>query len=193
MQEVKKKLENILIPKSKALRLEDLEDYKEIIFEMIPELRAEDGFDQKNPWHLYDVWKHTEVAVCHSKPDIEIRIALLLHDIGKPHSFQEEGEVRHFKGHAEKSAQMARPILERLGYPESKINRIYYLIENHSKVIDTKNISDKNIGLVKKLLHVQYCDAKAYHPEYIEVATKRLDEIKKEIQKIEKNQNQGEI
>lgn len=66
------------------------ENDKKAIFQIIPELKKTDGFDQKNPHHIYNVWEHTVKALQKSNPDLEVRIALLLHDIGKPYSYQEE-------------------------------------------------------------------------------------------------------
>jgi tRNA nucleotidyltransferase (CCA-adding enzyme) len=87
---------------------------KEIVFKIIPELEKEDGFDQKNDYHIYDVWEHTLKALEKSDNDLEIRLAVLLHDIGKLHSYQEDGEIRHFKGHAQKSAEMAKEMPRRI-------------------------------------------------------------------------------
>jgi len=78
-------IEDILMSKQK-LSVEYLDSKKEDIFKTIPELEKEDGFDQKSSWHIYDVWKHTEVALSNSRFDFEERLALLLHDIGKPFS-----------------------------------------------------------------------------------------------------------
>ena len=176
-------IENELIPDSEKM---DLNKNKELIFKIIPELKEEDGFDQKNKWHSYDVWEHTLVALNNSDADLETRMALLLHDVGKPSSCQEENGVRHFKGHAEKSAQMAYNILKRLGYSEAEIGRICYFIRNHSTYINIENLDENNIEMVKKLLKIQYCDASGYSQKYSEIATKKLDEIKEKIDKKEK-------
>ena len=178
-------IENILVPDSGNIDMQTLNKNKKLMFKIIPELQEEDGFDQKSPWHIYDVWEHTAVATSNSEPDNEVRTALLLHDIGKPSSYQDDGDVRHFNGHAEKSAEIAEGILKRLGYKDQQVERICYLIKNHSTVIDTKSVNENNIELTKKLLEVQYCDANAYNPEYSGRATKRLDEIKTELDKIE--------
>ena len=67
------------------------------------------------------MWNHIQVALKNSKENLEIRLALLLHDIGKPHSCQEdENGVRHFKGHDKKSAEIAEIVLKRIGYEENK-------------------------------------------------------------------------
>lgn len=153
---------------------------EKIIFKIIPELEASKGFDQKHPHHCYDVWEHTKVALLRSKPDLQIRIALLLHDIGKPYSYQ-DGEVRHFKGHPDKSAEMSKEILKRLGYEENEIEDICYLIKNHDKIIDVDKINKCNSELIKKLLYIQYCDAYAHEPEHIEKRVKKLDEIYEQI------------
>ncbi len=174
----KRILENLL----KSLEL-DLN--KEIIFDIIPELKAEEGFEHKHPNHIYDVWEHTKVAIKKSKSDLQIRLTLLLHDIGKPHSYQEDGEVRHFKGHPQKSAEMAQVILNRLGYDESEIEDICYLVAHHNDIIDISKVDSSNIELTKKLLHIQYCDAYSHHPEHIQKRVQKLDEISEKLQRLE--------
>lgn len=183
---MKTRLEQILM-QSSTLSVDTLENNKKRIFEIIPELKAEDGFDQKSSWHIYDVWRHTEVALSNSNPDLEERIALLLHDIGKPYSYQEDNNIRHFKGHAVKSAEIANKILIRLGYEDEQINLICWLIENHSTIIDTRQINTNNLTKMKKLLDIQYCDCKAYNPVKVEPVISRLDLIQAEILKKEKS------
>lgn len=181
---LREELENILMESD----ITKINDKKESIFRIIPELKDTDGFDQKNPYHIYDVWGHIAKAVEQSEEDLETRLALLLHDIGKPHSCQEDGEVRHFKGHAEKSAQMAQEILTRLGYEESQIDNICFLIENHAKTIDTKSVNENNLHMAKKLLNIQYYDAFAYNPEYIKPVLQKLDKVGKQLEGIEKGE-----
>lgn len=167
---------------------------EEIVFKIIPELKDTAGFDHKHPHHCYDVWEHTKVALTKSKPDLQIRLALLLHDIGKPHSYWEgEDGVRHFKGHPVKSAQMAQEILARLGYSGEEIEDICYLVENHDTIIDVDNLETSNIELVKKQLHMQYCDAYAHAPEHIAKRIKKLDEIKEKLEeKLEIKQQESQ-
>lgn len=123
-------------------------------------------------------------------------MTLLLHDIGKPHSYQEdENGVRHFKGHPEKSAEMAEKILTGLEYDEKQIKSICYLVENHDNVIDVNKVNNTNRKLFEKLLHIQYCDACAHAPEHIGKRIKKLDEIKSQIEEKIKDiedKNKGE-
>lgn len=69
---------------------------QEYVLEQIPELEHCVGFDHRHPHHHLDVWEHTiEVFKNVKSKDLETRMAALLHDIGKPFSYQDE-EVRHF-------------------------------------------------------------------------------------------------
>lgn len=174
----KEVLEKILLSNNISL---SIEKDKETIFKIIPELKATDGFDQKNDYHIYDVWNHIAKALEKSKNDLDIRLALLLHDIGKPHSYQEENGVRHFKGHPQKSAEMAEKILKKLGYEEKQIEDICFLITNHANTIDVDKVNKENLEITKKLLHIQYCDAYAYNPKYLRPVLDKLDVIYKKI------------
>ena len=54
---------------------------------VIPELGPMVGFQQRNEHHCYDVYTHTAVAVDHVSPVLPLRLAMLLHDVGKPDTF----------------------------------------------------------------------------------------------------------
>lgn len=175
--------------------MHNLKKDKEIIFQIIPELKKTDGFDQKHPHHAYDVWEHTVKALQKSNADLEVRMALLLHDIGKPYSYQESDGIRHFKGHPQKSAEMAQEILTKLGYSEKEIKDICYLIEHHDEIIDSNKVNETNNKLIKKLLHMQYCDAYAHAPEHVEKRIQKLDTIKSQLEEKWNNKednNKGE-
>ena len=54
----------------------------------IPEIKYMMNFDQKHPCHNYDLWNHTLLTLYNAEElsynDFDTRLALLLHDIGKP-------------------------------------------------------------------------------------------------------------
>ena len=140
----------------------------------IPEIKYMMNFDQKHPCHNYDLWNHTLLTLYNAEElsynDFDTRLALLLHDIGKPFSYQ-EGNIRHYPNHNIVSAKMAYTILKRLGYKEDYINLITYLIKNHDKAISDELIrSDPE--LAQKLYQIQHCDVLAHSPQY---AGKRTD------------------
>ena len=151
------------------------------ILKIIPELGDTIGFEHKHPHHHLDVFEHTLYALSLSENDYEIRLALLLHDIGKPHSFT-EGEVRHFKGHAAVSEQMSRVILTRLNYDKLFIDEVCYLIKYHDTPITPDLIRD-NYSLAYKLYLVQTCDALAHNPNTLEKRKEYLAKTKKSLDK----------
>lgn len=148
----------------------------------IPELRFMVGFDHKHPHHHLDVWNHT-LEVCRnlSDSDLELKMAALLHDVGKPFSYQ-EGEVRHFHGHPEVSASMTQIILERLGYDKDFIQNVSYLVRMHDTPIDLEHL-DNDFLLVEKRLQLQYADALAHHPDKVGKRLEVLDAIKVSLEK----------
>ena len=110
------------------------------ILDLIPEIENMIGFDQKNPHHHLDVWEHTLYALSISEKDYEVRLSLLLHDIGKPFSYQDK-DVRHFGGHQEVSSNMSRVILRRLGYNKEFVDKICnYNDEKFNELINNKDI-----------------------------------------------------
>lgn len=84
------------------------------LIELIPEIKYMIGFDHKHPHHHLDVWEHTLYALSLSVKDFDLRLSLLLHDVGKPFSFSEENGIRHFHNHPYVSTEMAKAILIRL-------------------------------------------------------------------------------
>ena len=174
--EVKNKLSNILISGN-------ILDNMEFILEIIPEISYMIGFEHRHPHHHLDVWNHTLEAMknLEDNADLETKMAVLLHDIGKPFSYQDD-EVRHFHGHPEVSEKMSKEILERLGYDEEFIEKVCYLISTHDTIIDPKNL-DNSDDMIKKRLQVQYADAKAHAPDKIQKRIEFLDNISDELEK----------
>lgn len=152
---------------------------KYILLKLIPELKDMINFPHNHPHHHLDVWNHTLLALSLANNDFEERLVLLLHDIGKPHSYQDK-EVRHFYGHAEKSAEMARTILKRLNFEEKDINEYCYLIKMHDTEIADEEI-EQDFELMKKRYHIQYADTNAHNPLYLEKRIKYLEKTQNKL------------
>ena len=109
-----------------------LREYAPVVFQVIPELAAEEGFDQKNPHHVHDVWTHSTMAVDAAPPEPVLRPTMLLHDVAKPACFfTDEAGVGHFYGHGERGAEIADSILRRLRCDNDTRERVCLLIANH--------------------------------------------------------------
>lgn len=110
-----------------------LREYALVIFQVIPELAGSEGFDQKNPHHIHDVWTHSTMAVDAAPPEPVLRLTMLLHDVAKPETFFiDEAGVGHFYGHAEKGAEMADGVLRRLRCDNDTRERVCLLIHYHA-------------------------------------------------------------
>jgi tRNA nucleotidyltransferase (CCA-adding enzyme) len=71
-----------------------IREFKEVFFEFIPGLAKTFGFEQNNPWHIYDVFEHTMHVIENTPPIGSLRIAALFHDLGKPNVYKEETKTR---------------------------------------------------------------------------------------------------
>lgn len=98
----------------------------------IPELAVCFGVEQ-NRFHAYDIYYHSLYS-CDAAPKSMplIRLAALLHDIGKVNTrrLSEEGEYT-FYNHEVIGARMARRIMKRLKFSNSDIETVNNLILNH--------------------------------------------------------------
>ena len=115
-------------------------EYREIIGEIIPELRPCFGFEQHSKYHRYDIYEHSVRAVgAAPENSLILRRAMLLHDTGKPMTFSigEDG-YGHFKGHAQAGEIIAENILRRLRYDNRTTELTCNLIARHSDKIESE-------------------------------------------------------
>ena len=94
---------------------------------------------QNHPHHCYSVGEHTIHAMEQINPDKILRLAALLHDIGKPlvRSVDEAG-IDHFHGHAERSKELAHDILRRLKFDNDTIRTVSSLVLYHDRRIEPR-------------------------------------------------------
>ena len=100
--------------------------------------------------HIYDVWQHLLHALQHAADKnwpLEIRLAALFHDIGKPKTRRFDGTKAGgkgkytFYGHEAVGARMAKKIMERLKFPRKEIELVEKLVRNHMFFSDTELIT----------------------------------------------------
>ena len=111
---------------------------------LFPEVEHNWDFDQNNPHHNYSLGEHLVNVlenISHHTTDPDLRVAALLHDVGKPASAwtnPETGFNHYYKGpegqgddHAVVGARMAEERLRALKWPTARIKRISHLINHH--------------------------------------------------------------
>ena len=97
--------------------------------------------------HFEDVFNHTLSVIEKCPEDLNIRLAALLHDIGKPDVFfiDDKGNGRFF-GHNTRSENMARDILNRLRFDNKTIKSVCILVREHMNVLDNaSNLAIKRL------------------------------------------------
>ena len=93
---------------------------------LFPELALGDGMAQRPDFHSHDVLEHTLRCVKYAPENI--RLAALLHDVGKPECKLQSGS---FARHEEIGERLAEDILKRLRAPSRVISRVCALVRWH--------------------------------------------------------------
>lgn len=109
-----------------------------VLFEIFPELKSMKGFEQHNPWHIYDVLEHTLVVLENTPRNVFLRMAALFHDSGKPEKFfiGKDGKG-HFYGHPEASEEIFKKIAQRLKMDNKTKKLVSKLILHHDMTLPT--------------------------------------------------------
>ena len=144
---------------------EQLAIFAPVLTAAIPELEPMVGFDQRSPHHAYDLYTHTARVTEAVAPDLALRWAALLHDVGKVACFTVDETGRgHFYGHAGVSARQAEEILRRLRAPNALREQVCALIGLHMTRLEEderllkRRISRLGWDTVELLLQLQEAD-----------------------------------
>lgn len=155
--------------------ISSIDNNMEELLTIVPEIKACIGFKHNHPYHHLDVWQHTLYALSFAPKDYDIRLTLLFHDIAKPLVCTTDKDgVRHFRGHPDKSCEMAYSILKRLGYEDEFIDKICYLVKYHDTPISDEDINN-NYDLQRIRYIIQYCDGLAHNPDILYKKEQYLD------------------
>lgn len=112
-----------------------------------PEFDVAMETEQRHPHHMYNVGEHTLHSLSYVKPDKKLRLAMLLHDIGKPATLTtDESGVTHFHGHPAVSEKMAKDFLRRLKFDNDTIRGVCKLVLYH----DYGNSVEPDMKTVRK-------------------------------------------
>lgn len=120
---------------------------------ILPEL--EWGIDvEQNQAHKYGVWEHL-IRALQATADkgwkLEIRLAALFHDIGKPptRAWDEKKQDWSFHGHEVVGARIAKKALQRLRFPNEIMEIVCKLVRWHMFFSDTEQIT---LSAVRRLV-----------------------------------------
>ena len=183
-ERIKDEFNKILLSDNASMGIRTLCDIGAMKY-IIPEVVEMIGMEQ-NAYHFGDVFEHTMVLLDYDtkyfeSEDIAVRLALLLHDIGKivTKTVGDDGRV-HFYDHEFAGGTMVVDILKRLKYDNKTIDTVQFLVKNHMR---TKNFGNdcskikaksfnklaydcKNMHLYKSLARVIDCDNNSHKAEH---------------------------
>jgi poly(A) polymerase len=128
-----------MLTEGAARRAFELLDETWLLGQVLPEIAAMKGVEQPPQFHPEgDVWIHTRMMLEGLPKDTSPTLAwgVLLHDVGKPPTFQsaaETGDRIRFNNHVEVGVRMAEAICRRLRFSTEDTEQIEALVANHMK------------------------------------------------------------
>ena len=153
---------------------------------VMPELSRCFSTPQRNKYHIYNVGEHILHAVEATPPDLVLRWAALLHDVGKPCcASRDQTGVIHFYGHHRESMQIGTDILHRLHFDKDSMHNILLLVENHDVRIEPAAPAVKRMmartgaDLFEKLLLLQEADNRAKNSAFLPDKLARVQEVRR--------------
>jgi len=132
---------------------------------IVPDLDKCFGVEQKNRWHHLDVGTHILGTIGDAPKDLEIRLALMLHDIGKPNcKTTDENGFDHFYQHEIESARLATSWLKEYKFENETIENVSSLVLYHDGLMSPTKKNVKKLlnklgtALVEKLFEIRNQD-----------------------------------
>jgi poly(A) polymerase len=194
-ERIKDELSKILISNNVAYGLNIMLDLG-IMPYVLPKLVALKDLEQ-NKYHFGDVWEHTLRVIQNTPPDLEIRMAALLHDVGKQYCVSEDEKGIHFYGHEQIGADLTQDMLTELRYSKIFVANVSALVKNHMRLKGAgengEKLTDKTLrriyhqmgNLIYKLLDLIHADNVSHADEYnmplqVQGLKTRLERIKEE-------------
>jgi len=168
-----------------------LRQYPDVFCRFWPELEPLAALEQHNPWHCWGGWEHTIHAVEAAPADVTLRLAMLLHDIGKPacKSTDEQG-IDHFYGHPAVSAKLADEMLRALKFDNKTRGRVVLLVERHDAQLPPRSqvirrwLNRLGPGAFFQLLEVKRADNMGQALEKVKNCLAELDVINSKAEQI---------
>lgn len=160
---------------------------------MMPEVTVLKGFDQTDEHHHKDVWEHTKRALKNSVKQLDVRWALLFHDLGKPYTKSVANGQVHFYHHEVVGETLARSIMFRLRFSNEQRKKVSSLIFNHMRpnMYDddwndsaVRRLARDMHGHIFDLINLSRADITSMRPETVRRGLARLDKLHERVQRV---------
>jgi len=140
-----------ILTQGNVLRAFELLDETGLLAEVLPETVKLKGVAQPEQYHPEgDVWVHTMLLLNQLEPGCPMTLAwgTLLHDIGKPATFQAPqypGDRIRFNGHVEVGVRISAEICRRFRFSNEETVQILALVQNHMRFADTPHMKTSTL------------------------------------------------
>lgn len=165
-ERLRQELSRLLVHSTRKQAIEELDEFG-VINQILPELSSTKRVKQPKQFHSEgDVWRHTLLAIDNLEgvPSERLAWATLLHDIGKPPTFQpasQTGDRIRFSDHYNVGADLARQALNRLGFPKRLVADVSWMIAKHMGIDDLPKM---RVGRQQEFMaHPAFVDLLALH------------------------------
>lgn len=163
--------------------------FHEVIEVFIPELSPLIGCRQDTPYHCFDVFEHTLVAVEHISANPLLRLTMFFHDFGKPAcKTTDSNGISHFKGHQKVGAEIVEPILKRLRFDNKTVKTVTARIAIHdlkapkTKIEAKRLLSEIGLDAYRDLIEIKRADNRAKaEPHAIDEKLRHMEALLSEI------------
>lgn len=163
---------------------------------IMPEFDEAMQCEQNNPHHMYTVGEHLLQCVTKVQADKALRIAAILHDIGKPVMKKtDEAGIDHFRGHVELGEEMVNKILRRLKFDNDTITKARKYVKFHDYRMETtpkavrRAINKIGEEYFEAVMELQKADMLAQSTYKREEKQLRLETVWSLYQEIKNNKN----
>ena len=147
---------------------------------------------EQDPIHHHkDVLAHTIAVVAKTSPELVLRLAALMHDVGKPKTRSFEHGRATFHHHEVVGARMARERLTALRYPKEIVESVTQLVYLHLRIHTyamgwtdaavRRYVRDAG-DLLDQLNELQRCDCTTRNERKARALDRRMDELEARIE-----------
>ena len=137
-----------MLTEGHARRAFELLDQTGLLKQVLPEIDRLHGVEQPPQYHPEgDVWIHTLLLLEKLPEGVSPTLAwgALLHDVGKPATFERAPDRIRFNGHVEVGVRIAAEICRRLRFSNEETAQILSLVENHMRFGDVERMKESTL------------------------------------------------